>query len=75
LRAAHGQDRWSSRRAISADGRVQGTYVHGLFTAMPFAGRAGQSRHRVVSGLRVRIEGRMDALADIWKRISTSSKS
>ena len=62
--------------ASSADGRVQGTYVHGLFTGDAFR-KAWLAHFGIASSLayEARIEAALDALADIWRRISTSSKS
>jgi adenosylcobyric acid synthase len=51
--------------AASADGRVQGTYVHGLFTADEFR-RAWLAHFKIASqlGYEQRIEGALEALAD-----------
>ncbi len=51
--------------AISADGRVQGTYVHGLFTGDVFR-KAWLAQFGIASSLayEARIESALDALAD-----------
>ena len=51
--------------AISADGRVQGTYVHGLFTGDAFR-KAWLAQFGIASSLayEARIESALDALAD-----------
>ena len=51
--------------AISADGRVQGTYVHGLFTGDAFR-KAWLAQFGIASSLAYesRIESALDALAD-----------
>ncbi len=51
--------------AISADGRIQGTYLHGLFTGDAFR-RAWLSHFDVASSLayEVKIDNALDALAD-----------
>jgi adenosylcobyric acid synthase len=51
--------------ATSADGRVQGTYVHGLFTSDEFR-RAWLAHFAIASHLAYgqRIEAALDALAD-----------
>jgi len=55
--------------ASSADGRVQGTYVHGLFTEDAFR-RAWLAQLGVASTLayEARVEGALDALADHLER-------
>ena len=51
--------------AISVDGRVQGTYVHGLFTGDAFR-KAWLAQFGIASSLAYegRIESALDALAD-----------
>ncbi|MFX7167284.1 hypothetical protein ABTI49_19740, partial [Acinetobacter baumannii] len=51
--------------AISADGRVQGTYVHGLFTVDAFR-KAWLANFGIASSVayEARIEHALDALAD-----------
>ena len=66
LRATRADDRQAvPDGAISADGRVQGTYVHGLFTGDAFR-KAWLAQFGIASSLAydARIESALDALAD-----------